>query len=113
MTEWALFLKSWCCAEGSGDYGGRHQWKRLHRAFARKHFLAAGFRVGCYTSPHLCVYNERIRTHATHISDASLIASFERVEEVRGDTSLTYFEFGTLAAFVHLFESELDVVILK
>ena len=59
---------------------------------------AAGYRVGCYTSPHLLHYNERVRIAKKQASDAELCASFEKIEQVRGETPLTYFEFGTLAA---------------
>ena len=60
--------------------------------------LDAGMRVGCYTSPHILRYNERIRVDGEAVDDATVIAAFERVEACRGDTPLTYFEFGTLAA---------------
>lgn len=60
---------------------------------------AGGHRVGLYTSPHLLRFNERIRIGGREADDAAIRAAFERVEAARGDTSLTYFEFGTLAAF--------------
>lgn len=63
---------------------------------------ASGRQTGAYTSPHLVNYNERIRIDGTDVSDAALIAAFEEVEAARGSTTLTYFEFGTLAAFVVL-----------
>jgi dihydrofolate synthase/folylpolyglutamate synthase len=59
-----------------------------------------GVRTGCYTSPHIIRYNERIRIDGESASDADIIAALERVEAVRGDIPLTYFEFGTLAALV-------------
>lgn len=59
----------------------------------------AGRTVGTYTSPHLHRYNERVTVNGEQASDASLVAAFEAVEAARGRTSLTYFEFGTLAAF--------------
>ncbi|MDZ7804230.1 bifunctional tetrahydrofolate synthase/dihydrofolate synthase [Thiohalophilus sp.] len=59
---------------------------------------AGGYRVGAYTSPHLLRYNERIRLDGKPVSDTALVEAFERVDQARGDTSLTYFEFGTLAA---------------
>ncbi|WP_165855236.1 bifunctional tetrahydrofolate synthase/dihydrofolate synthase [Marinobacter sp. JSM 1782161] len=62
--------------------------------------LSRGRSVGAYTSPHLQVYNERVRLNGLDIDDASLVDAFERVEAARRDVSLTYFEFGTLAAFV-------------
>lgn len=74
---------------------------------------AAGYRVGCYTSPHLLAYNERVRVNRTHISDDELCHSFAAIEAARGDTSLTYFEFGTLAAMWHFFQAKVDVVVLE
>ncbi|MFW5824324.1 MAG: bifunctional tetrahydrofolate synthase/dihydrofolate synthase [Marinobacter sp.] len=62
--------------------------------------LACGETVGCYTSPHLETYNERVRINGTNASDQALIAAFEQVEAARRGTTLTYFEFGTLAAFL-------------
>lgn len=75
--------------------------------------LAAGYRVGCYTSPHLIRYNERIRLNGEQVSDELLCESFERIDQARGETSLTYFEFGTLAAFELFARAELDVVVLE
>jgi dihydrofolate synthase / folylpolyglutamate synthase len=60
--------------------------------------MAAGHRVGCFVSPHLLAYNERIRIDGIDADDASLVASFERIEAARAEIPLTYFEFGTLAA---------------
>lgn len=73
----------------------------------------AGLRVGAYTSPHLLAYNERIRIAGQDIDDAALIASFERVEAARGDTLLTYFEYGTLAALDLFARAKLDVAVLE
>lgn len=76
-------------------------------------YLQAGYRVGCYTSPHILRYNERVRIMGREAADADLCAAFARVEEARGDTALTYFEFGTLAALCCFCQHELDVVILE
>lgn len=76
-------------------------------------YLAAGYRVGCYTSPHLLQYNERIRINGEAIGDDELIAAFERVDQARGEVSLTYFEFGTLAAIDLFYRQPLDLVILE
>ena len=74
---------------------------------------SAGYRVGCYTSPHLLRYNERIRIAGEEIDDAALCAAFQSVDMARGDTSLSYFEFGTLAA-LHLFSlARLDIALLE
>ncbi|HLP97150.1 MAG TPA: bifunctional tetrahydrofolate synthase/dihydrofolate synthase [Sideroxyarcus sp.] len=74
---------------------------------------AAGYKVGCYTSPHLLDYNERVRIAKQQASDAELCASFEEIEQVRGDIALTYFEFGTLAAMQCFFAHKVDVAILE
>lgn len=58
----------------------------------------AGHRVGQFTSPHLHHYAERIVINGAQVSDATIVEAFEAIERVRGDTPLTYFEFGTLAA---------------
>ncbi len=73
----------------------------------------AGYRVGLYIKPHFLHFNERARIRGECASDEALMASFEAVEAKRGDISLTYFEFTTLA-IVHLFaQMDLDVVILE
>jgi len=76
-------------------------------------FRAAGYRTGCYTSPHLLRYNERVRIDSDDASDDALIASFERIDAARGATPQTYFEFGTLAAIDLMARASLDVAILE
>lgn len=73
----------------------------------------AGYRVGCYTSPHLLRYNERVRISGVPVSDAQLCEAFERVEAARADVSLTYFEFGTLAAAWLFQRAGLDAAVLE
>jgi len=75
--------------------------------------LSMGLAVGTYTSPHIQNYNERVKINAKPVSDDKLIAAFSHVEQARNDTLLTYFEFGTLAAFDILFSAELDVLVLE
>lgn len=74
---------------------------------------AAGQRVGCYTSPHLLRYNERIRIDGHEAHDEALVASFERIEAARGEILLTYFEFGTLAALDLFARAGLDLAVLE
>ena len=69
--------------------------------------------MGTYTSPHLIHYNERICIDGTPVDDESICAAFEKIESARGDTSLSYFEFGTLAAFLVMAEYDLDVAVLE
>jgi dihydrofolate synthase/folylpolyglutamate synthase len=82
-------------------------------AFLEATLTAAGQRVGCFTSPHLIHYNERIRITGVDVDDAALMESFERIEQARGEITLTYFEFGTLAAFDLFARANLDVAVLE
>lgn len=82
-------------------------------AFLQACLSAAGLRVGTYTSPHLLRYNERVNIAGVDATDEELVAAFETVEAALGSVSLSYFEFGSLAAFVLLTRSELDVAVLE
>jgi len=73
----------------------------------------AGYRVGLYTSPHLLRYNERVSIAGQPASDEVLGEGFARVEAARGGTPLTYFEFGTLAAWEAFAAAGLDAIILE
>ncbi len=70
-------------------------------------------KVGCYTSPHLLKFNERIRIDGEDISDERLIQAFESIESIRGNTSLTFFEYTTLAALWAFSRVNLDLIILE
>ncbi|MEZ5465581.1 MAG: bifunctional tetrahydrofolate synthase/dihydrofolate synthase [Lysobacteraceae bacterium] len=74
---------------------------------------ASGWRVGLYTSPHLQRYNERVRIDGREVEDASLVAAFERIEAARGDITLTYFEYATLAALLLFADADLDLAVLE
>ena len=67
-------------------------------AFAQALLTASGVRTGAYTSPHLVAYNERIRIDGRPAPDRAIMAAFDRIDRARGGVTLTYFEFGTLAA---------------
>ena len=73
----------------------------------------AGYRTGLYTSPHLLRYNERVRVESREVADAALCEAFDAVEHARGDTQLTYFEYGTLAAAWLFAREGLDAWILE
>ncbi|MBS0321229.1 MAG: bifunctional tetrahydrofolate synthase/dihydrofolate synthase [Proteobacteria bacterium] len=74
---------------------------------------AAGYRTGLYTSPHITRYNERVRIDGVDADDDVLVAGFAAVEAARGDTPLTYFEYGTLAALWAFAQSPPDALILE
>ncbi len=92
-----------------GGTNGKGSTVAFIEAIAR----AAGWKVGAYTSPHLLAYNERVRIEGADAGDADLVAAFEAVEAARGDTLLTYFEYGTLAALWLFERSQLDLAILE
>jgi dihydrofolate synthase / folylpolyglutamate synthase len=73
----------------------------------------AAYRTGLYTSPHLLRYNERVRINSEPVDDITLCTAFQAVELARGDTPLTYFEFGTLAAVLLFSQRKVDVAILE
>ncbi len=73
----------------------------------------SGYKVGTYTSPHLVDYNERICVNGNQATDEQLCHSFNRIDQAREEISLTYFEFGTLAALDIFRHSDLDVIILE
>jgi dihydrofolate synthase/folylpolyglutamate synthase len=75
--------------------------------------LAAGYRVGLYIKPHLVHFEERCRVNGAPVSADALLPHFEAVEAARGDTTLTYFEFTTLAILRCLSRQPLDLVILE
>ncbi|GAB3731841.1 bifunctional tetrahydrofolate synthase/dihydrofolate synthase [Luteimonas pelagia] len=82
-------------------------------AFIEAIARAAGWRVGAYTSPHLLRYNERVRIDGRDAADDALVEAFEAVEAARGDTTLTYFEYGTLAALWLFARADLDLAVLE
>jgi len=69
--------------------------------------------VGSYLSPHIIRFNERIRVNGEDATDEQIIAAFERIEAVRADIPLTYFEYGTLAAMVVFADAGVDTAILE
>jgi dihydrofolate synthase/folylpolyglutamate synthase len=82
-------------------------------ALLERMLLELGLRVGTYTSPHLVRYNERIRIDGESAGDEQIIEAFERVEAARGDTTLTVFEFGTLAALLSFAASRCEAWVLE
>jgi len=85
-------------------------------AYLENIVVRAGYRVGCYTSPHLLAYNERVRLNGKPADDDQLCAAFARVEAARqaaGNVALTYFEFGTLAAWEVFAAAGVEAAILE
>ena len=74
---------------------------------------ALGAATGRFTSPHFLRYNERIRVAGREVDDAELIAAFERIEAARGATTLTFFEYNTLAALLIFVQRAVEVAVLE
>jgi dihydrofolate synthase / folylpolyglutamate synthase len=73
----------------------------------------SGVSTGMFTSPHFIRYNERIQVDGAEVTDAQLVAAFERIEQARGSTTLTFFEYNLLAALVIFAERAVDVGVLE
>ncbi|MCG9746800.1 bifunctional tetrahydrofolate synthase/dihydrofolate synthase [Shewanella sp. Isolate8] len=73
----------------------------------------AGQRVGVYSSPHMLKYNERVRIDGVDASDEALIEAFCAIDAARGDISLTFFEYATLAGLYLFKQAKLDLVLLE
>lgn len=82
-------------------------------AYLEAIYKAQGYKVGTYTSPHILRYNERIKINGVPVADQVICAAFERIDAVRAEVSLSYFEFGTLAALDIFSRSELDIQLLE
>ena len=87
--------------------------KGTSAAMLDKIYGNAGYAVGTYTSPHLVRYNERIRIKGLEATDAMLCQAFNNVDQARGDISLTYFEFGTLAALELFRNNAVELAVLE
>ena len=76
---------------------------------------AAGYKTALYQSPHLSVFNERVRINGEMVSDETLIDAFSKVEAARLRCALTlsFFEITTLAALLIFAEADCDVWVLE
>lgn len=75
--------------------------------------LAHGNRTGTLTSPHLLRYNERVRVDGREVTDEELVRAFDRIEAARGATTLTFFEYNTLAALAVFADRQVDAAVLE
>ncbi len=82
-------------------------------AFLSRIYHEAGYKVGTLTSPHLEHYNERIALNCQAVDDETITTAFEQIEAARGEVSLTYFEFNTLAAVTIFTQQHVDIMILE
>ena len=76
-------------------------------------YCQAGYRVGKFTSPHLVNFNERFNLNGLPIANTPLLAAFERVEALRGEIPITFFEYGTLLAIELFASNNVDIAIME
>lgn len=82
-------------------------------ALIEQALLHAKHSVAVFSSPHLLDYRERVRVAGSILTEAAHCRAFLKVEQARGDTSLTYFEFGTLAALQLMADCKADYLLLE
>lgn len=82
-------------------------------AYLEKILIDAGFKVGVYSSPHIHRYNERLRINFLELDDQAHCAAFAVIEKTRLDTSLSYFEYATLACLYLLQQQQCDYILLE
>lgn len=82
-------------------------------AYLEAFYLAAGYKVGTFTSPHVLRYNERIKINGVPVDDNMICNAFEQINTIRGDTALSYFEFCTLAGLFIFSQANMDIQILE
>ncbi len=71
------------------------------------------YKVGCFTSPHILSFNERIQINSKNVADSEIIQAFELIEDNLNGVTLSYFEYATLAAFIVFKKHQVDISILE
>ncbi|MGB2740931.1 MAG: bifunctional tetrahydrofolate synthase/dihydrofolate synthase [Cognaticolwellia sp.] len=82
-------------------------------AFLANAFLAQNVTCSVYSSPHIERFNERLRLNRNEVSDEALVGAFETIESARGNITLTYYEYTTLASLLVLTAEQPEVIILE
>lgn len=82
-------------------------------AYLEAFYLAEGHSVGAYTSPHILRYSERIKINGEPVSDEVICGAFSQIDRARGDTTLSYFEFSTLAALLIFSQARVAIQVLE
>ncbi len=82
-------------------------------AFIESILQLSPHKVGKFSSPHITHYNERFNIDGIQASDEQIINAFTDIETARGEVSLTYFEFSTLAALLIFAKAKVDVAVLE
>jgi dihydrofolate synthase / folylpolyglutamate synthase len=77
----------------------------------------AGYTVGCYTSPHLVSFTERIAINDAQISESQTVEMTEfikgRIEAADRFRSFTFFDFTTALAFEYFRQKKVDLAVIE
>jgi dihydrofolate synthase/folylpolyglutamate synthase len=82
-------------------------------AFLEEILIQAGYKVGVYSSPHIQRYTERLRINKNELSENVHCDAFKKIESMRGETSLSYFEYVTLGCLLILKAQQCDFILLE
>jgi dihydrofolate synthase/folylpolyglutamate synthase len=82
-------------------------------ALIEQALLISSQSVAVFSSPHLLDYRERVRISGVMLPEKAHCQAFLKVDKARGETLLTYFEFGTLAALQLMAESGANYLLLE
>ena len=77
---------------------------------------SCGYKVGLYTSPHICDVRERIQVDGHKITQSALthlICSIEPHIEKMKDNKPTFFEIFTAIAFCHFLNEGVDIAVVE
>ncbi len=79
-------------------------------AFVESILRASGYRVGLYTSPHILDFRERIQINRQLIAPEDIIHWVAALNQASTEINIapTFFEFGTLMAFLHFNRQKTD-----
>ena len=102
-----------CVITVAGTNGKGTTCAFLENAFLGETVNGPKQKVAVYSSPHIELFNERLRINKYDVDDQSLISAFETIERARGEISLSYYEYTTLAAFLVLMAVKPDIIILE
>ncbi|MGK9477216.1 bifunctional folylpolyglutamate synthase/dihydrofolate synthase [Melioribacter sp. OK-6-Me] len=82
-------------------------------SFIASILMAAGFKTGLYTSPHLVRFNERIQINGNFIDDESIADFYHKHENYIKENEITFFEVTTAMAFDYFAKMNVDYAVIE
>lgn len=71
------------------------------------------YKTGLYTSPHLVNFRERIRIDGDCISESTVLAFLEEIEDAIVDIQPSFFEMTVALAFYHFAKEQIDIGVIE